>query len=92
MLPIIYQITQLSSTSLSVITLGHIPNVPLIRPPSELGYRLEPHDHILVAGLAAAVLGAAAAVAGVYPGVVRQGGYWEGAIPGSTQPSDLRLI
>ena len=30
----------------SVIYLGHSANVPLIQPRTDLGYRLEPHDHI----------------------------------------------
>ena len=63
--------------------LGHTRNQPLMCPRSELAYRFEPHDYIYSAGLAAAVLGAAEAVAGVYPGLVRQVGTREGAIPGT---------
>ena len=39
---------QLSPTLLSVITLGHSPNVPLMRALSELLDGLEPHDHVLL--------------------------------------------
>ena len=45
-MPGIRQITQLSPTPQSVITLGHSPNVPLMRPASELGDGFEPHGHI----------------------------------------------
>ena len=38
--------TQLSPTSGSVINLGHMCNVPLIRAPSELTDGYEPHDMI----------------------------------------------
>ena len=38
--------TQLLSTSSSVITLGQQANVPLMCSASELAYGYEPHDHI----------------------------------------------
>ena len=41
-MPEIAQITQLLSTSQSVISLGHTRNVPLMCPGSELSYRYEP--------------------------------------------------
>ena len=34
---------------MSVITLGHSANVPLMRPASELSYGSEPHGHITTA-------------------------------------------
>ena len=46
LLPRICQITQLSSTFHSVITLGHKANEPLMCPASELAYGLEPHGLI----------------------------------------------
>ena len=83
------QITQLSPTPSSVITLGHSSKEPLIRPPSELGDGFEPHDLIYSAGLT--VRGVllhlpGTASRGGVPGVVQLGGYLGGAIPG-TQPA-----
>ena len=73
----------------SVISLGQLPNVPLIRPRSELSYRFEPHDYIYSAVPARAPAGQSRrAVAGV-PGVRGLGGYREGAIPGTNlDPAD----
>ena len=71
-LPIVHQITQLLSTSRSVITLGQLSIVPLMCRPSELSYGLEPHSYILLSAGAAAVLGAAAAAVEVYPRWLRR--------------------
>ena len=49
LLPVISQITQLFSTSGSVIILGHTVNVPLMWSPSELIDGLEPHALFLLA-------------------------------------------
>ena len=95
-MPGIAEITQLSPTSQSVISLGHTANVPLIGPSSELGYRFEPHDHIYSAvprrGSAVASPGYGVGGRGV-PGVC---GSWVGAGRGipdhGTQPARLRLI
>ena len=70
-LPVMYQITQLSRTRRSVITLGHSPEQPLIDPPSELSYGFEPHGHI----------GSTSAVAGSAESVMRGGGVGRG-VPG----------
>ena len=72
-----YQITQLSPTPETVITLGQPGNVPLIRSPSELFDRLEPHDHIYSAVRTREHLRGSHGAAGVYPGWCRLGG-WEG--------------
>ena len=53
----------------SVITLGHTSNVPLIRLPSELSYRSEPHGHIPQRGTAVSGTADARQWEGrVYPG------------------------
>ena len=71
---------------LSVITLGQLPNVPLMWSPSELAYRLEPHDYIYSAvqpcGGCMDDVGGSGSGRGV-PGVVVLGGCWEGTIPGT---------
>ena len=59
--------------------------MPLIQPPSDLGYGLEPHD-LIYSVPGSAVRGAGTGgVAGVYPGWCGMGGYQEGAIPGTNQ-------
>ena len=92
MLPGIARFTQLSPTSESVIKLGHKANVPLIGSPSELLDGSEPHGLIpLTARAREHLRGSRGCMRGV-PGVVAGGGYREGAVPGTTQPSRLRLI
>ena len=81
----ISQITQLSPTCRSVITLGHSPNVPLIQARGELSYGLEPHDHIYTADQPArtsAVYMLGGGVRRGVPGVVQLGGYLEGYYTG----------
>ena len=68
------QITQLSPTRLSVITLGQLSHVPLIRSPSELLDGLEPHGLILPGVLTARVDDDGGGGGGVYPGWCSQGG------------------
>ena len=75
-----------------VIYLGHMSNVPLMRPPSDLADGLEPHaplPHAVVQGPLPPVL-----VLGrrCTRGGLELGGYREGSIPGTNQPMDLRLI
>ena len=73
-----YQITQLSSTCRSVITLGHSVKQPLIQPPSELFDGLEPHDQFYLSGMPVRqLLGTGVRWEGV-PGVRGWGGYREG--------------
>ena len=93
------RITQLSSTSRSVINLGQVGHVPLIRLSSELADGLEPHDHIYspdTARAAAVQCGSGVRWGGGVPGVCAVGGYREGAIPGTNPPvsprPSLRLI
>ena len=74
LVPVIAQNSQLSSTSGSVITLGKLDNVPLIRPRSELVDRFEPHDYIY-----SGVLPRGATV----DGVADAG--WGGGVPGVVQ-------
>ena len=70
--------------SKSVITLGHKANQPLIRPSSDLSDGFEPHGLILPAGRTPRISASAGeCCTGVYLGVVRLGGYREGAIPGN---------
>ena len=71
---------------LSVIYLGHSPNVPLIGLRSELSYGLEPHDHIWSMPRTAVRQYQSGGRAGVYPGWWGTGVDLEGAIPG-TQPA-----
>ena len=74
---------------LSVITLGHTPNVPLMCSASELGYRLEPHGYITLAVHRPGAVAADMGEGGVYPGWCGWVGTWEGGIPGTspeTQP------
>ena len=92
LLPGMPQNSQLSSTSVSVITLGHMPNVPLMRARSELSYGLEPHDIVLLHGRTVRCPVHCQDGARGVPGVCGPGGYQGGAIPGTTQPVDLRLI
>ena len=70
---------------ISVITLGHKPNVPLMWSGSELTDGYEPHDHILlsVSPCGDAACGPCRRGGGV-PGV-GPGGYREGGIPGTSQ-------
>ena len=81
LLPGMYQITQLSSTTLSVIYLGHSLNVPLIKALSELSDGLEPHGIKYTAAQTAVTCGSVLsgmAAAGGVPGVV----YWVGSREG----------
>ena len=85
----IRQITQLSPTSDSVITLGQLSNVPLIASPSELVDGLEPHDHIPPAARAREHLRGSRGWDRGVPGVVAWVGTGRGSIPGTsprTQP------
>ena len=76
----------------SVINVGHSAKQPLIRPRSELADGLEPHDQFYLRYTAVVLTyWYRGSVEGV-PGVRWLGGYWEGSIPGTTQPPDLRLI
>ena len=75
-----------------VIYLGHSPNVPLKGSPSELSYGLEPHDLNIPLYRTAVRQYQSGGREEVYPGWCRLGGTGEGAIPGTTQPSTLRLI
>ena len=95
LLPGMSEITQLSPTLVSVITLGKLSDVPLIRARSELVDGLEPHDHFYLRRHATARTGSHAgssshAREGV-PGV-GAGGYREGAIPGTNPPGHLRPV
>ena len=71
--------------SQGVIYLGHRPKQPLMSPPSELGYRLEPHDTIWSPGHRGMQDGTLARRGGGVPGVAVAGWYWEGGIPGTNQ-------
>ena len=73
---------------LSVITLGHTLNVPLMHRLSELVDGLEPHGHIPVLGHRACTVRHVQPVPGrVYPGGA-VGGYQEGSIPGTDPGPD----
>ena len=73
-----YQITQLFPTPESVINLGQLSHVPLIRAPSELADGYEPHDHVLLPGMDGAGMDDAVVSVEVYPGWLRQVGTREG--------------
>ena len=48
-----------------------------------MGYRFEPHDHILLAGHRVQLLYDTRTSTRGVPGVGQLGGYWEGCIPGT---------
>ena len=74
-LPVIHQITQLSSTLESVITLGHKAKQPLIRRSSELVDGLEPHAMFYLVDTARPLPPVLHRVrGGVYPGWCREVG------------------
>ena len=62
----------------SVIYLGHTVKQPLIGSPSELTYRLEPHDHIYSSDMTPRAADVAPAGERVYPGCAAAGWVWEG--------------
>ena len=72
-MPGIAQITQLSPTSYSVITLGQLAHVPLMWSPSELSYGSEPHDQFTTA-VDGAGYGVSGGRGGGVPGVVLRWG------------------
>ena len=92
LVPGISQITQLSSTSESVIDLGHSAKEPLMRPGSELSYRLEPHDHVLLPVHCRTPLTSLYGAAGGVPGGGAAVGYQEGWYTGYPAEARLRLI
>ena len=76
----------------SVISLGHTPEQPLMWSSSELTDGFEPHDMIYsgyMTRAAADMPGQPRVRGGGVPRVVQAGWYREGAIPGTTQPSDF---
>ena len=76
----------------SVITLGHMVNVPLIGSSSDLSDGLEPHDTIYLQDTARPLAVVPVTVmAGGVPGV-RLGGYPEGGYTGYYPAVPLRLI
>ena len=78
------QITQLSPTRHSVITLGHNPEVPLMCPASELSYGFEPHDTILLSVSGSGVGGVGHERQRGRWGCTRGGAGWVGTMEGYT--------
>ena len=74
---------------MSVITLGQLVKQPLMRASSELSYGLEPHALFLLPYPGAAVLGAAAAWGGVYPGWGAGWGTGRVHIPGTNPAGQI---
>ena len=61
-------------------------------PSGELADGLEPHGQLDHASVRHGGMVQPSGQWGGVPGVVQWGGYLEGAIPGTTQPTHLRLI
>ena len=76
----------------SVISYGHSAKQPLMCPASDHPDGLEPHDTIWSSVSRVTVDHVAAWQGEVYPGWCRQVGTGRVCIPGTTQPSRLRLI
>ena len=77
---------------LSVISLGHTCQQPLMCSASELLNGYEPHDHIYSAVMTGEHATLMTVVYGGVPGVRGLGGYREGTIPGTVLRPDLTLI
>ena len=93
------QITQLSPTTPPLITLGQLPNVPLMWSPSELLDGLEPHGIFYSGYMAVRQLSMPGPAVGgeeVYPGWCGSGwvpgGYYTGYYPPTDPEAGLTLI
>ena len=84
LVPVVCQITQLLSTSRSVITLGHNVKQPLIRPSSELVDGYEPHDLIYSGYMTVRQLCDAGTCSVGWEGVPGVGAGWVGTRVGYT--------
>ena len=89
LVPGIAHFTQLSPTSDSVITLGQTVKQPLIRPPSELSYRYEPHGLIYLSPRPGVADDDTVAASRGVPGVVQAGWVPGGGIPGTNPAVEI---